>query len=76
MDGSLSLSTPDGADIHRNFFGQSLFAQHTIVSGNSVVKIPSETEASIFTLWKDREGINSGDTAWFLICTSHTSQQS
>ncbi|KAJ6099701.1 hypothetical protein N7467_001236 [Penicillium canescens] len=33
MDGSLSLSTPDGADIHGNFSGQSSFARHTIGSG-------------------------------------------
>lgn len=48
MDGSLSLSAPDGTQIHGNFFGQSSFARHTIVSGNSVVKVPSDTPLGLF----------------------------
>ncbi|KAJ5350817.1 hypothetical protein N7541_008544 [Penicillium brevicompactum] len=49
MDGSLSLATPDGTKIHGNFFGQSSFARHTIVSGNSVVKVPSDTPLGVFS---------------------------
>jgi Zn-dependent alcohol dehydrogenase len=48
MDGSLSLSTADGTKLHGNFFGQSSFARHAIVSGNSVVKVPAETPLGIF----------------------------
>lgn len=49
MDGSLSLSTTDGTKIHGNFFGQSSFARHTIVSGRSVVKVPSDTPLGVFS---------------------------
>lgn len=48
MDGSLSLSTPDGAKLHGNFFGQSSFARHAVVSSNSVVKVPATTPLSLF----------------------------
>lgn len=47
--GSLSLSTEGGTKIHGNFFGQSSFARHAIVSGNSVVKVPSETPLGLFS---------------------------
>ncbi|CAG8939281.1 unnamed protein product [Penicillium salamii] len=49
MDGSLSLSTADGARLHGSFFGQSSFARHTIVMGNSVVKVPSDTPLGVFS---------------------------
>ena len=49
MDGSLSLATPDGTKVHGNFFGQSSFARHAIVSGHSVVKVPSDTSLGLFS---------------------------
>lgn len=49
MDGSLSLSTADGTKVHGNFFGQSSFARHAIVSGRSVVKVLSTTPLGLFS---------------------------
>lgn len=49
MDGSLSLSTAGGTKVHGNFFGQSSFARHAIVSGRSVVKVPSTTPLGLFS---------------------------
>ncbi|RAH78359.1 NAD(P)-binding protein [Aspergillus japonicus CBS 114.51] len=48
MDQSLCLSTADGTEVHGNFFGQSSFARHAIVSGNPVVKVPWTTPLSVF----------------------------
>ncbi|KAL6230732.1 hypothetical protein BDW75DRAFT_234185 [Aspergillus navahoensis] len=48
-DGSLTLADASGAKVHGNFFGQSSFARHTIVSSASVVKVPSNTRLDLFS---------------------------
>ncbi|CBF71503.1 hypothetical protein AN6808.2 [Aspergillus nidulans FGSC A4] len=48
-DGSLTLADANGAKVHGNFFGQSSFARHTIVSSASVVKVPSDTRLDLFS---------------------------
>ncbi|KFY69267.1 hypothetical protein V498_10502, partial [Pseudogymnoascus sp. VKM F-4517 (FW-2822)] len=48
MDGSTTLSTAGGAKLHGNFFGQSSFAKHAIVSSASAVKVPSDTPMGLF----------------------------
>lgn len=47
-DGSLTLSTSEGAKLHGSFFGQSSFARHAIVTSASVVKVPSDTRLDLF----------------------------
>ncbi|KAL3457461.1 chaperonin 10-like protein [Aspergillus heterothallicus] len=48
-DGTTTLASGDGSKIHGNFFGQSSFARHTIVSSASVVKVPAETRLDLFS---------------------------
>lgn len=48
MDGSTTLSTAGGAKLHGNFFGQSSFAKHAIVSSASAVKVSSDTPLGLF----------------------------
>ncbi|KAL4816985.1 chaperonin 10-like protein [Aspergillus spinulosporus] len=49
LDGSLTLADASGAKVHGNFFGQSSFARHTVVSSASVVKVPSDTRLDLFS---------------------------
>lgn len=45
-DGSSPISLPDGTPVHGQFFGQSSMSKLAVVTEKSVVKIPSQTQAS------------------------------
>ncbi|TKA52115.1 hypothetical protein B0A49_12082, partial [Cryomyces minteri] len=47
-DGSVSLKSEQGTDIHCNFFGQSSFSRHAIVAANSMVKVPADTDLRLY----------------------------
>lgn len=47
-DGSLSLQKEQGGDIHCNFFGQSSFSRHAIVSASSMVKVAPDTDLKLY----------------------------
>ena len=42
------LSSEGGAKVHSSFFGQSSFANHTLVHRSSVVRVAPETELALF----------------------------
>lgn len=47
-DGGMSLKDDKGGDVHCNFFGQSSFGRHAIVSASSIVKVPAETNLKLY----------------------------
>lgn len=47
-DGTVSLRTQDGADLHGTFFGQSSFSRLAIVHGSCLVKVPQDTPLALF----------------------------
>jgi aryl-alcohol dehydrogenase len=43
LDGSATITRPDGEPVHGHFFGQSSFARHALASERNVVKVVGDT---------------------------------
>lgn len=48
LDGTHTIQTVKGENVYANFFGQSSFMRHAVVSETSMVKVPPETPLHLF----------------------------